>query len=358
MRDKSLTPSSTERHTATGFLRTSADVLRRLKPDCAAPYFSPDNWANLLRTAEAFPASLSLSFMFERQLGAAASPIDFSHMFTRPIGGDYFLGRRDILAGKSEGMPEAFYGHDAWRRIRNCARAWLDESSPLHEMLAIWLEHDVPETPQEIPIPIVFFTTGPQISPAPALEILQRWPYHSPQLSTFRRCWEAIPETTRYRTAGILYSRPTQAIRLIFLMTPDDAFGYLESVGWPGSVKRLSERVRKFLRFHGEVALHVDAHPEGLGPQVCLEIYVDEDALYRNAGGDCAPLVNLAVEESLCLPELRDALLGWSGSGTFPLSDGEVLSVERRFHHLKVVSHPDINLRAKAYTTAEFEVIK
>lgn len=348
-------PSTTKRDSVPG-LRTSADAVKFLKEHCVPPYFSGESYANLLRTTEMLPATLSLSNMFERQLDVSASPIDFFHLITRPLGGNYFHGRRDILAGESEGIPQAFYESDGWRRIRDFAREWLDESSPLREVLAVWLEFDIRERPVEIPVPLIFFTIEPHVSPAPALEILQGRTFDSPELATFRRCWEAIPPTTRYRTAGILYSRPTEALRLIFIMTPDDAFRYLESVGWPGSVSELSRRVAKFLRFHGELALHVDAHPEGVEPQVGMEIYVDEDAVYRNNGGDCEPLLKVAVEESVCLPELKDALVAWPGSNTYPLSNEQVLHVDRKFHHIKVISQPGQSLRAKAYTTAEYEV--
>ncbi|HEX8145180.1 MAG TPA: hypothetical protein VF553_21620 [Pyrinomonadaceae bacterium] len=349
--------SSTQGYNISG-LRTSADAVRYLAPQCVEPFFSGESFARLLRTAEAFPASLSLNHMFERQLGTATSPVDFFHWLTRPRGGDFFNGHPDVLSGASEGMPEAFFQKESWQRIRRFAREWLDDDSPLHEVLGLWLEYDIRERPLDVPIPLIFFTIDQNLSPEPALEILHHRPYASPQLATFRRCWEALPSTSRYRTAGILYSRPTEAIRLIFIMTHDDAFRYLERVGWPGSVNKLSERVREFLRFHTEVALHLDAHPEGVEPQVGMEIYTDAEALYKGITLDCEPLLNVAVEQSLCLPELRDALITWPGADTFQLPLGEMLRVERKFHHVKVVSQPDLSLRAKAYTTAEFEVIK
>lgn len=339
-------------------LRTAADTLKYLRTRLLPPYFTRESLADLLRTAEAFPAALSSSYMFERRLDTEASPIDFSLMFTRPRGGNYFHGRRDVLAGEVQGLPPAFSGHDAWRRIRDLARAWLDPSSPLRELLAVWLEHDVREGPVGVPIPLVFFTVEPGVSPAPALEILQDSPFASPRLATLRRCWDAAPPAARYRTVGIPYSRPTEATRLIFIMTPDDAFQYLERIGWPGSVEELGRRVGKFLGFHGEVALHVDVRPDGIEPQAGMEIYPDADALYRNNSGDCGPLLDAAVGESLCLPELRDALVAWPGSDTYALPDGRALRFDRMFHHLKVVSHPSLGLRAKAYTTAEYEVTR
>ena len=188
------------------------------------------------------------------------------------------------------------------------------------------------------------------------MELLQPRPFASPPLAAFRRCWEAIPATCRYRTVGILYSRPTEAIRLILILKPDEAFQYLERVGWPGSTARLSKRVGKFLRFHQEIALHIDVHPQGVEPQVGMEIYMDENSLYRGRGGDCRPLLDVAVEESLCVPEIRDALAAWPGSDTLSLPDGQGVRVERMFHHVKIVSQRDLTLQAKAYTTAEYEV--
>jgi hypothetical protein len=332
-------------------MHTSADVLRLLAPHCRPPFFSGDDYANILKIAATMPAALSTSYMFERPVDAPSYPVDF---FLWVSDG----GRRDVLAGATGDIPESFFAHEPWERIRRFARLWHDGASPLAEVLSVWLEFDVRGVPRGIPIPLIFFTVEPHVSPAPALEILQRHPFESPALASFRRCWEAIPEACRYRTAGVLYSRPTEAIRLILIMTPDEAFRYLERVGWRGRVADLGGRVKKFLRFHGEVALHVDAYPDGVGAQVGMEIYEDEEIMYRRRGGDGARLLDVAVEESLCLPEIRDALVAWSGSDAVELPDGQPARFDRMFHHLKVVSQPDLTLHAKAYTTAECEVVR
>lgn len=340
--------SSPERTTA---LHTSADVLRLLEPHCRPPFFPGDAYANILKVASQMPAALSTSYMFERPVDARDRPVDF---FLWVADG----GRRDVLAGLTGDIPEAFFAQDAWERIRRFARRWHDGDSPLAEVLSVWLEFDIRGVPRGVPTPLIFFTVEPHVSPAPAMEILQRRPFGSPELANFRRCWEAIPETCRYRTAGVLYSRPTEAVRLILIMTPDEALRYLERVGWGGRVADLGERVRKFFRFHGEVALHVDAYPDGVGGQVGMEIYADEEIMYRRRGGDGAALLDTAVEESLCLPEMRDALVAWSGSDAFDLPGGQALRFDRMFHHLKVVSQTDLTLQAKAYTTAECEATR
>ena len=332
------------------YIETSADAVKYLAPHCVPPFFSGESFANVLKKAEALPAALSLSYMFERPVNVEAHPVDFFLWISGK-------GRRDILAGASAGIPDAFYAHNSWKRIRDFAREWMDESSPLYDVRSFWLEFDIRGVPQGIPVPLIFFTIEPHSSPEPALELLQDKPFASPQLANFRRCWEALPDTCRYRTAGVLYSRPTDAIRFIMIMTPDEAFRYLEHIRWPGSVIDINKRFEKFFRFHNQVSLHFDVHPEGIDPQVGMEIYVDEPAMYKGRGGDCAPLLDLAVEQSLCLPEIRDALVKWPGSDTFQLRDGQEMRVERMFHHIKLVSQPDLGLYAKAYTTAEYEVM-
>ncbi|WP_395850728.1 hypothetical protein [Cystobacter fuscus] len=322
--------------------------MKLLEACCVPPYFSRESYANVLRTAEALPFVLSPSHMFERPLGTTDHPVDFCLWLSAK-------GRRDVLAGTSEGIPTSFYTQECWRRIRDFARGWVDETSSLHDVCSVWLEFDIRGRPGGIPIPLFFFTLEPHVSPEPAMELLQPWPFAAPQLATFRRCWEAIPATCRYRTVGIPYSRPTEAIRLILILKHDEAFHYLERVGWSGSASKLSKRVGKFLRFHHEMALHIDIHPQGVEPQVGMEIYMDENSLYRGRGGDCRPLLDAAVEESLCVPELRDALAAWPGSDTLGLPDGRMVRVERMFHHVKLVSQLDLTLQAKAYTTAEYE---
>jgi hypothetical protein len=334
---------------ASAGLETSADAVRLLEASCGPPFYSRESYADILKTAEALPAILSLSHMFERPMGVSEHPVDFFLWLSA-------RGRRDVLAGTHEGIPATFYTQESWRRIRDFARGWVDEASPLYDVCSVWLEFDIRGRPSGVPTPLIFFTIEPHASPQPALELLQPRPFASPELAPLRRCWESIPATCRYRTVGILYSRPTQAIRLILIMKPDEAFAYLERIGWPGSPTQLSKRMEKFLRFHSEIALHVDVHPQGVQPQVGMEIYVDKDALYRGRGGDCRPLLDLTVEESLCVPGIRDALAAWPGTDTASLSDGRLVRVERMFHHVKIVSQLDLTLQAKAYTTAEYEV--
>ncbi|MCP3101652.1 hypothetical protein LZ198_22500 [Myxococcus sp. K15C18031901] len=302
-----------------------------------------------METAETLPTLLSLSHMFERPMRGGEHPVDFFLWLSAK-------GRRDVLAGTHAGLPATFHDQESWKRIRDFARGWVDETSPLHEVCSVWLEFDVRGRPTGVPTPLIFFTVEPHVSPGPALELLQPRSFASPELANLRRCWDAIPATCRYRTVGVLYSRPTEALRLILILRPDEAFSYLERIGWPGSPAKLHQRMARFLRFHSEIALHVDVHPDGVQPQVGMEIYVDEDAMYRGRGGDCRPLLDLTVEESLCTPGIRDALAVWPGTDTVGLSDGSVVRVERMFHHVKVVSQLDLSLQAKAYTTAEYEV--
>jgi hypothetical protein len=328
--------------------QTSADAVRLLQPFCVPPFYSQESYADILNVAGTLPAVLSPSHMFERPLGVSEHPVDFSVWILAN-------GRRDVLAGLHEGIPSHFYTQEPWRRIRDFARSWADQTSPLSDVCSVWLEFDIRNRPLGVPTPLLFFTIEPHLSPQPALELLQSRPFASQELASLRRCWELIPASCRYRTLGIFYSRPTEAIRLIFITSPDEAFHYLERVGWPGSPTQLRKRVERFLHFHSEIALHIDVHPQGVQPQVGMEIYVDENALYRGRGGDCRPLLDAAVEESLCLPALRDAIAAWPGTVTLDLSHGQGVRVERMFHHLKLVSQKDLVLQAKAYTTAEYE---
>ena len=335
----------------TGGLETAADALKLIEPHFTAPFFSPEAHRNVVETAAMLPAILSLSYMFERPIAMLDHPVDFFQWI--PNG-----GRPDVLSGDSPGMPEAYFEHEPWRRIREFARHWNDESSPLYDVQSFWLEYDVRQRPTGLPIPLIFFTVEPEIHPRLVFEHLHPTPYDDPSLATFRRCWDAIPEISRYRTAGILYARPTDALRLIVIMSPEEAMGYLETVGWPGSVADLERAVEPFLKFHDEVSLHLDAHSDGVLPQVGFEVYADDRAMYKGRGGDCGPLLERAVQASLCHPAIRDALVAWPGTETVTLPSGAAMRVERMFHHVKIVSSPSLELQAKAYTTAEYEVIE
>jgi len=293
---------------------------------------------------------MSLSHMFERPLDIGDSPVDF---FLWIPGG----ARRDVLAGVTGDIPADFHSVPSWQRIQNFARHWIDASSPVYDVRSVWLEFDVRGRPQEIPVPLIFFTMEGESSPEPAFDLLHPISYTSPRFEPLRRCWGAIPDTIRYRTLGVLYSRITEAIRMILIMNHAEAFAYLEDIGWPGSITGLRQRIEPFLRFHDQVSLHVDVDSTGVLPQMGMEIYSDYDAMYRGRGGDCRPVLDAAVAEGICTPGLRDYLAKWPGEKTVVLPSGESMRVERMFHHIKVVTGPDLTLRAKAYTTAEYEVL-
>jgi hypothetical protein len=323
---------------------TVADYVALVAPHCVEPFFSPEAYARVVATGRSLPAELSGSLMFERRLDAVAGDVDL--LLWVPT-----YGRRDVLAG----IPEPLLREPAWRRVRDFGRAWLQASSPVHGVVSFWIEIDIRGPAPEVPVPVVFFTVESHQEPEPALAILCEQAGDSPHLQVFRRAWDLLPAAARYRTAGLLYSRPSAGIRIIAVLPHDEAFRYLERVGWPGSAAGLAREVDGFLSFHDEVSLHIEVDG-GVRPEVGLEIYADRASLYNNCGGDGAAVLDLAVRSSLCLPGLRDALLAWSGTGEEHLPDGTPVATRRAFHHLKLVAGQEGPIRAKAYTTVDCKI--
>ena len=315
-------------------LLTSADAVRLLEPHCTEPFFSPEAYAHIVTVAEWFPVEMSLSHMFERPLTGADQPVDFFLYLRAPE-------LREALANQ---MPRELLALESWQRIRELARGWIDPSSPMRDIVSVWLEFDIRGVPRGTPESLIFVTIGRSTPITPIARVLGA--------SSFEAAWNAIPDSCRYRTIGVLYARETRTVRMIHIMTPADALAYLETIAWPGSIDELRAQYAPFLRFAPEIALHVDVTPEGISPQVGMEIYPNRRALFLGEPADPRPLLDAAVAESLCAPGQRDALVAWPGE---EIVDG--IRATRKVHHIKVVRRADATLFAKAYTTAEYEVL-
>lgn len=354
-------------------------TLRPLAPSMPAELVSSESLAEIGAIARMLPNTVTSFFGFECRLGELAPRADFLLSALPEPGGA-------ILAGTSSmgGLPNDFYRHPVWSHLRDFCHKWTTPGSPLHDRIEnIWLEFDVEGEPQPVPVPSIFFGPmggiGPHLrddSNFPTDEDLYGWLTREGLASLLGRmvpplvergifdCLNSLPAGARVFQVGAMLARPSDAVRLcIANMSPHQIEAYLQRIRWPGSAAHL----RPLLAFLGTVAdffaLDIDVE-ETVRPKIGLECYSygfkqpAQEPRWQN-------LLDALVEQGLCVPAKRAALLAWPGferadasPDLWPrnlllasrLFGGRFSSViSRSLHHLKISYEPGRSLEAKAY---------
>jgi hypothetical protein len=354
-------------------------LLRPLAPSMPAELISAESLAEIGAIARVLPNTVTSFFGFECRLGETAPRADFLLSVLPEPGGA-------ILAGRSSlgDLPEGICRHPVWSRLRAFCSRWTTPGSPLHDRVEnIWLEFDVEGSPLPVPVPSVFFGPRGGIGPPlhddsvlPSDEAPYRWLTREGLASLLGRmvpshlergifdCLDALPAGARVFQVGAMLARPSDAVRLCIAKVSRDQIGaYLHRVRWPGS----ADEIRSLLTFLGPFAdffvLDIDVE-EGVRPKIGLECYIygfkqpAQEPRWQD-------LLDALVEQGLCVPAKRDALLTWPGferaDAAPDLWPGNLLlasrllgprvssALSRTLHHVKISHEPGRPLEAKAY---------
>ncbi|MCP3100114.1 hypothetical protein LZ198_14655 [Myxococcus sp. K15C18031901] len=338
--------------------RSMEDYLRLAVPSVPSALISAESLAPILALARRLPPCSSSGF--ECRLGDDAPVADF---LVNLLPAD---GSRAAFAGHhpDHQPPDAFLHSPVWQRVRDYCRAWAQPDSPLHQRIRdMWLEFDQEQFHSPVPIPGVFF--GPE---QPVADIaatvcdslaLLRGPDRAALPPALQRCLERLPGAPRVEQVGMMFSRQTDALRLCIRGVPLRGLGEaLRHVGWEGQAGPLDAVLERTLPFVDDVTLDIDVG-DGLHPKLGLECILDKDP----SPARWKRWLDQLVEDGLCTPAKRDALLTWPGMLTalntrgWPenlLRASEQLpgvhsGFARRINHLKLIHQPGQPLQVKAY---------
>jgi hypothetical protein len=350
-----------------GFVATSlSDYLRLAGPHVPPALVSAGALADLGRIAGLLPAVSASGF--ECRLGVPEARADLGVRFWEAD------GSRAVLAGREDAgfqLPERLLTHPVWQRLRRFGRQWDTPGSPLHaEVESIFLEFDDEGSPADLPLPSFFIEYDHRARNRTdimeeALTLLWGEPLAPDVRARVRVCLEALPPGAHVSSVGAMFSRRFQGVRLYFFgLGPHNLAGYLSAVGWPGPTGTLgglldgvADRVKRF-------SLGLDVGASVL-PKVGVECHLTEHL--EEAAPQWALLLERFVEQGVCLPAKRDALLGWLGHTHFRARAGAlpenlrgaasgpgpelIAAFLRRINHVKLAFQPGQPPELKAYLT-------
>ena len=330
------------------------DTLRLIENYLPGELIPPQAFSNIKEVAKFLPDAMS-SFILECRLGKDAPRVDFSGCVIVAEGGrDNLVGDSSILESPLGGCIGEFYIH------------WADTKSPLYENVSlIWLEFDIVDSQKiESPIPSLFFclkelrsvdSTVPvhkadakktqQVTEF-ALKTLLGNPVPSKLNQNLSLCFNSIPVEGQVAHIGIMLSRGSDSIRVCAEIPKDQVLEYLSHVGWSGSINEVKNIVSTFSPCVKRIHITLDVG-DSIFPNIGIEFIFN--TLPEIEPG--LPLfLNLLIDEKMCTPEKRDALLTWPGYSLeiYP-NDSWPSILWRRLSHIKITCQPGSSLSAKAY---------
>lgn len=298
---------------------------------------------------------------FECRMGDLSASADFQQRIL-PGEGEAKRLKQHVLATRLADSP-------IWRRIADFCGLWNDPESRLgRRITGAWLEFDLQGPSNDLPAPSIFLAIEKRLAGEraiaavkDALDQLVASPERAP-LSGLERCVAACPDGTRLTDVGVMLSRKPDVLRVVVgPMRVSTVATYLAGIGWPGSPEDLEPAFACLPDRTEPVVLSLDVGPV-VYPRVGIEFF---PGIQPGDSPIWETLLDRMVDQGLCRPEKRQALLGWPGrtdptetDAPWPaaliygslLKRGDRFSViGRRLNHVKWVIEGTKAVEAKVY---------
>ncbi|QLE40178.1 hypothetical protein FD723_06735 [Nostoc sp. C052] len=316
-----------------------------------SPLIAPDALERLQAIGRCFPDALTYSYGFEARLHPAEPTVDFAIHITPT--------ERDILAGlhPTIKLPDVFQQHPVWQRIRQFCLEWADPSSELHyQVNDLWLEFDAHQSQNspDVPVPGLFVSpVPPQGGIVPDYTWI--WRKALPLLCdndmaegvelNVIQCIHNLPTQVGIFQFGFMFGRKIEAVRFCLSGSPIQMIPHLNQLGWQGSLQEIERLFALLYSYCDGAILDIDVGSL-IYPRIGVEgIYISRYLSCVN--GQWASLLNHLVEQNLCEPFMRDALLKYAGyTVNKPLHQRIYI---RGLSHVKLLYQPGKPLSSKVY---------
>jgi len=357
----------------------ASDHLSTAEPHISERLLTHEKFKDILSVAQYFPGNITTFLGFECHLGTPEARADWAFAISG-VGEDRQVLKNILTNGY---LPQEFLKKEEWIQIREFAKAWADQKSILFQKVkCFWLEFDMPEKLQNIPIPSVFF--GPIRLPnnAATNDITQyEWLINdaipllkgnSPSEKTiehFYHCIQQMPLNTSLFQVGTMLSRTKEGIRLyINRIELDQIMPYLTKLGWEDQDNEFTELIEDLEDKSDRFVLSFDVNEGGIGKRIGIECSFISDDFQNDERWE--EFLDYLVDKGMCVPEKRDALLEYSGienvkttmngklkpliSASKILDDISSYSIARYINHIKIVYRPEQPMEAKAYPAIRY----
>ncbi|KYC43085.1 hypothetical protein WA1_13365 [Scytonema hofmannii PCC 7110] len=354
---------------------TLENYLQVVVPHLSPELVSPEALSHIQPIARNFlPSSEGL---FECRLGANNSKVDFSVLTTNLDGSHNTFSELDSIVN----LQNIIFTNSIWKRIQDfCSFCYQPNSLLFGTIENIWLEFDLDEQQHKLPIPSLFLglkefhlekhsTERSKINHeqlqiiTTALGLLFEHGISPLVEKNLGICVNSLPNSSQVLYVGAMFSRNLDAVRVNIGGIPVEILeDYLSQIGWTYSVQPLKKIIQLLADFVDAIVLNFD-----IGTSVFPKIGLE--CLLKTQNSRLEPkwqlLLDCLVEQGLCTPEKRNAVLNWSGYSDekfYPelWSDGLSKASSflgskwfsicfRNLNHIKIAYHPNGHLEAKGY---------
>lgn len=330
-----------------------------MRPYLPSPLISAERYRSLLRIAELLP---STSGGFECRLAPGEDQVDVSLVILKQH------PDRSLIVGEQSTPP-------IWTRIEEFRRTWWEGGcSWPEEVTRLWLEFDLEEPSEGLPLPRPFvqfarlpideatgrIPTARQTARRRQIEeaatLLAGRPLDPATAQALDELVERLPPTAGLTIVGVWPEAPADRLRVeVRAARWEELRHLLSQLGWAPESAEGARLLAPFADAPDQVTLGLDVGPAA-APVVGVLFFA-----WRPGQPEPDPragrLLDQLVAMGLCEAEKRRALLEWPGvmrdprrprrAGSDPDRPGPLL--RRRFAHVKVSRLPNGRLHAKAY---------
>ncbi|AFZ53173.1 2OG-Fe(II) oxygenase [Cyanobacterium aponinum] len=345
------------------------DYINLIRPTISTDIIDENNWQNISKVAQYLPSALTTFFGFESRLGTPKAHCDFLLCADATETGKKVLGDKEYSIQLSENLLI----HPVWKNVNIFGQLWNDKGSILSEKINnIWLEFDIDETLDNIPIPSCFF--APQAIYAnqadeaikwvcdTALNLLRGKSINPEIQAKLLTCLQSLPSGAYVFQIGLMLARESDFIRVCIRdISHTKVIEFLQKIGWIGSVNELKSLLNDLAQYCDRIDLDIDIGSE-IAPKIGLECYLERQP---SLNPKWQLFLEYLLEKGLVIPEKKDALLNYTGyirekdyPELWPKNLSKLSSLigsqyQRIFfkslHHIKVVYQENKCLEAKAY---------
>ncbi len=344
------------------------ETLKLIESSAPLSLVSAASFAYAHRIAALLPKATS-SCYWECRLTDQARQVDFLTCIAASDGG------REILAGRQTdaGLPGFFFETSLWRQAQDFFQQWAEPTSLLYEQAPlIWFEFDHADAfMPEVPLPSFSFCIDPlyaerrswaqfmnardpqrrQQVTEDGLQLLCGAPLSSHERKSLLTCFTSLPRGGRIIHVSAMVARQPAVVKLYGSVPREHLFSYLARIGWPGSRQELADVLATFCT------------PETVDDTMFIDLSIGENVLPRigiafaqqqvvnlpEPDPTRRALLDLCVQERLCTPEKREALVSWPGSFCTLFPGEKWPGRFRKWLDVKLVYQPNQLLEAKAY---------
>ena len=348
--------------------------LKRAEPYLSKKLVSSQNFSDIQLISQIFPSFLTSFLGFECHLGDTKPRADWAFAISG-VGPDRQVFTKLLSEGN---FPDVLLQTPEWKRISNFAKAWADKNSDLTDKIqCFWLEFDMPNEKNDVPIPSIFFGPTKKYSNIQEKNISQfKWltdtaiPILKGQDVPFQvkekinDCLLKMPENTSLFQIGTMLSRENQSVRLhINKINPEQIIPYLQQIGYKENLEELVKLIDEIKDKADRFVFSYDVTENGIGPRIGIELSYSSNLFQEEKRWE--DLLDYLVEKGICLAEKRDALINYTGIEENQNFSGAVLkpvstsadyldkinksTIVRYINHVKIVYNPNKKLEAKAY---------